>query len=109
MKRYFEPIGHKINRRNKTLQLKQDINTKVKTSEGEPEYIVPKGETRKGNSLCSLLFDKIMNQIWIEEKNKEGYKIVGLKITIVCYANDAVLIADEADDLQRQVHKLVHK
>lgn len=71
---------------------------------GETRYINIKGGIRQGDSLSPTLFNMIMDQIIYEVKKREGYRMGPHKINIVCYADDAVLVASNEDDLQRQLH-----
>lgn len=77
--------------------------TKVRMSRGETKYIPLKGGIRQGDSLSPTLFNMIMDEIIHEVKKQEGYRMGAHKITIICYADDAILIADNEDDLQRQL------
>lgn len=60
---------------------------------------------RQGDSLNPLLFNIIMDEIIGGVRNLNGYKMGNHNITILCYADDAVLIAENEDDLQRLLHK----
>lgn len=52
-------------------------------------------------ALFYVTMDKIINEV----RSLDGYKMANKKLTIFCYANDAVLPADSEDDLQRLLHK----
>lgn len=60
---------------------------------------------RTPGGISPFLFNLIMD---IEEVSAVGlgYRMGRNKINIICYADDAVLIAETEDDLQRQLHKL---
>lgn len=84
-----------------------DINsgntTKIQTNQGLTETINVLEGIRQGDSLSPFLFNIIMNKIIDAVKKRNGYKIDNKNLTILCYADDAVLIADNEDDLQRQL------
>ena len=61
---------------------------------------------RQGDSLSPFLFNVIMDKIIEDIKSLDlGYTLGKNKIDIVCYADDAVLIADSENDLQKLLHK----
>ncbi|KAI4481006.1 hypothetical protein M0802_014054 [Mischocyttarus mexicanus] len=62
------------------------------------------GEVSQDDSLSTLLFNLIMNEIICETKKQQGYGIGNHKITIICYVDDAILIAENEDNLQRQLY-----
>ena len=53
------------------------------------------------------MFSIIMDKFIDSTKAISGYKMNTRQIRIVCYADDAVLIADQEDNLQRLLHKFV--
>lgn len=56
---------------------------------------------RQGDSLSPILFNLVMDEIISSVKSvARGYNM-GTEVKIVCYADDAVLISDNEDDLQR--------
>ena len=57
-------------------------------------------ETREGDSLGPPFFNLIINEI-IAMKDMKVCKICNTEFNIICYAHDAVLIAETEDDLQR--------
>lgn len=59
---------------------------------------------RQGDSLSPLLFNIIMDEIIKNVKNRKGYKMGNKELKIICYADDAVLLAESEDDLQRLLH-----
>jgi len=62
--------------------------------------IIIKNGIRQGDSLSPMLFNLIMDKI-IENLPKElGYRMGNDLIHIICYADDAVLIADSEENLQ---------
>jgi hypothetical protein len=48
-----------------------------------------------------------MNEIIKDIKNKKGYRMENKEINIICYADDAVLIADNDDNLQRLLYQFL--
>jgi Reverse transcriptase (RNA-dependent DNA polymerase) len=61
---------------------------------------------RQGDSLSPLLFNLIMDEIILQVKNlNRGYRMGEEIISIVCYADDAILIAESEDDLQRLLYQ----
>jgi hypothetical protein len=55
---------------------------------------------RQGDSLSPLLFDIVMKEIIKDLRDLQGYPLRDENVNIVCYADDATLIADNEDDLQ---------
>lgn len=64
-------------------------------------------EIRQGDSISPTLFNLIMGEI-IKEVKGTGvdYKLDRHGIKIVCYADDAVIIYDNEDSLQRMLYRL---
>ena len=54
-----------------------------------------------GDSLSPLLFNIIMDELIIQVRKLKGYKMGDREIKTLCYADDAVLIAESEDELQR--------
>lgn len=81
--------------------------TKIKAGDNYTKNIRTPGGIRQGDSLSPFLFNLIMDKI-IEEVAAMGlgYRMGRNKISIICYADDAVIIAETENDLQRQLHKL---
>jgi len=81
------------------VRVGQELSNEVPTSDG----------VRQGDSLSPLLFNLIMDKIIqnIEETGR-GYKMGSNEVKCVCYADDAVLISDNEDDLQRQLFNLIN-
>lgn len=46
-----------------------------------------------------------MNRIISAVKDKAGRAVANKNVNIICYANDAVLIANNENDLQRLLHQ----
>jgi hypothetical protein len=85
-----------LNTGNRTkIQLQKRTSRTIQTNTG----------IRQGDSLSPILFNTIMDQIISTTKETPaGYKIGNTKLHCICYADDATLIADTEDGLQRMVH-----
>lgn len=91
------------------IQLIKDIYTgsyiKVRCN-GEMSQSIPAGRgVRQGDSLSPMLFNFMMDEIIEAVKGMRGYRMSGNNINIICYADDAILIAENEDDLQRLLFK----
>jgi hypothetical protein len=91
------------------LDLIKDINSETKTrvrANGEltKEIQTPTG-IRQGDSLSPALFNAVMDKIIESVRKQPGYQLWSLNIQIVCYADDAVLIADSEDKLQELLNQ----
>jgi len=91
------------------LHLIKDINWETKTRIRVNEELTDEIQTptgiRQGDSLSPALFNVIMDKIIEAVKRKPGYQLGSLNIQIVCYADDAVLIADSEDKLQELLNQ----
>ena len=54
--------------------------------------------------LSPMLFNIIMNEIIKKVRLSNGYHLGDTEIKILCYADDAVIIAEDENDLQRLLH-----
>lgn len=54
---------------------------------------------RQGDSLNPLLLNTIMDEILKKIKSLKGYRLGRSNVNILCYADDAVLVAENEDDL----------
>lgn len=54
--------------------------------------------------MSPLLFNLVMDEIIKKVRRLKGYKMGNENISILCYADDAVLIAENEDDLQRLLY-----
>ena len=86
-------VIRKLNTQNSTfIKIQNTLSEQVQISKG----------IRQGDSLSPTLFNLIMDQIIQQVKNKNlGYQMHNTKFNILCYADDAVLMADNENDLQR--------
>ena len=77
-----------------SIKVDSEVSKKLKISSG----------IRQGDSLSPILFNTIMDEIIKDVKcTGRGYKLIQ-EMKIVCYADDAVLISDNEDDLQRLLY-----
>ena len=58
---------------------------------------------RQGDSLSPFVLNLVMNELIKDLKNVQGYSMGNENVNIVCYADDAALVAE--NDLQRLLHK----
>ena len=73
--------------------------------EGKLTKTVPvKKGIRQGDSLSSLLFNIIINEIMEEIKTLKGYSIGDENISCLCYVDDAARIAEDENSLQRLLY-----
>ena len=79
--------------------------TKIMTENGLSEPIRTLSGVRQGDSLSPALFSLIMDELISHVKEMKGYNLGEKDINIVCYADDAVLITESEDDLQRLLHQ----
>ena len=79
--------------------------TKMMTENGLSEPIRTLSGVRQGDSLSPALFSLIMDELISHVKEMKGYNLGEKDINIVCYADDAVLITESEDDLQRLLHQ----
>lgn len=60
---------------------------------------------KQGDSLSLYLFYIIMNEIIKKVKQKGGYRVGNKELKIICYADNAIIVAEDEDDLQRLLYK----
>lgn len=90
----------------KLTNIIKDLNTNNKTKVKTPTHIsetVPITDgIRQGDSMSPTLFNLIMDKIIGKVKQiKAGYRMGRESHSIICYADDALLMAETEDDLQR--------
>lgn len=92
------------------IELVSDLNTNTRTQivtcEGISDVVFIGKGVRQGDSLSSFLFNLVMDKLIEAVRPKRGYRLGNRNVNIVCYADDAVLIADSEDGLQRLLHML---
>lgn len=90
------------------IELVKDLNTNTRTqiitAEGLSDAIVINKGVRQGDSLSAFLFNLVMDKLIRAVRPRRGYTLRNRNINIICYADDAVLIADSEDELQRILH-----
>ena len=90
----------------KTIENIYQANTIQARINGElTQKIEVNNGIRQGDSLSPLLFNIIMDELIIQVRKLKGYKMGDREIKILCYADDAVLIAESEDELQRLLHQ----
>lgn len=92
------------------IQIIKNLNTnnltQIKTELGTTHKIPVADGIRQGDSLSPTLFNLVMDEVIQTIKNLNiGYSMGGRTTNIICYADDAVLLADNEDDLQRLLYK----
>ena len=75
------------------------------TENGLSEPIRTLSGVIQGDSSSPALFSLIMDELISHVKEMKGYNVGEKDINIVCYADDAVLITESEDDLQRLLHQ----
>ena len=63
-------------------------------------WIILKNGVIQGDSLSPMLFNLIMEKIIANMPEELGYRMGNAPIHIMCYADDAVLLADSKEQLQ---------
>ena len=80
---------------------------RIKT-EGKLERKIPVNQgIRQGDSLGQLLFNIVMNEIIIYLKVLQGYSLGDENVNMLCYADDATIVADNEDGLQRLLYRFL--
>lgn len=85
----------------------KELNTTIiRTGDAETKRIPVTSGIRQDDSLSSILFNLIMDEIIKEIKEAgKGFKMVKQGMKIVCYVDDAVIISEDEDDLQKMLYK----
>ena len=100
---YDRHIPHNLVKTIENIYMENRIQAEIN---GELTNPIPAGNgIRQGDSLSPLLFNIIMDEIIKKVSKLRGYKMGEKKINILCYADDAVLVAENEDDLQRLLHQ----
>ncbi|CAG9835898.1 unnamed protein product [Diabrotica balteata] len=90
----------------KTIEnIYQNNNMEVRIDDQLTDPIDMGNELRQRDSLSPTLFNLIMDEILNTINKERGYKMENKEIRILCYADDAALIASNEDDLQRLTHR----
>lgn len=86
--------------------LNSDTTTRILVNNSLTDEVPISTGIRQGDSLSPLLFNMVMDRIIEEAKGAgHGYRTDKGAISIVCYADDALLISENEDDLQRLTHQ----
>lgn len=101
---------HKRNIHPNIIRIIEELNTEnftyVRTANKLSNKIPLTNGIRQGDSLSPILFNIIMDEIIHEVKQAgRGYRMGDKDIRIVCYADDAVIISEDEDNLQRLLYK----
>jgi len=93
------------------VKIIEELNTNTKTrimiNNTLTEEVPVSTGIRQGDSLSPLLFNIIMDRIIKEVKaTGKGFTTDKGEIKIICYADDAVLISENEDELQRMLYRL---
>ena len=89
------------------VELNTDNMTQIQIEGRKTRKIPMQTGIRQGDSLSPILFNLIMEEIISEVKTiGKGYRLGDKEIKIICYADDAVLISEDEDNLQRMLFKL---
>lgn len=87
-------------------RLNNNNTTKIKVNGQMSDDVHSPGGIRQGDSLSPFLFNLIMDEIIKEVTSLNlGYRLNKNTTSMVCYADDAAIIAETEDDLQRQLYK----
>lgn len=94
----------------KTIEIIRKMNTGnstyVKSNNTLSSQIPVSTGIRQGDSLSPVLFNVIMDQIISEVKTAgKGYRMGKKEFKIICYADDAVIISEDEDNLQRLLYR----
>lgn len=80
--------------------MNRNNTTKIKTPDGLTDTVPIATGIRQGDSLSPTLFNVVMNEIIEEVRTTDvGYKMGNKQIKVLCYADDAVLLAESENDL----------
>ena len=81
-------------------ELNSDTTARIKLNHQISGPITIKNGVRQGDSLSPMLFNFVMDKIIANLPKELGYRMGNTHIHILCYADDAVLIADSEEHLQ---------
>lgn len=107
----LENVIHLLYNRNIPINIVQTIENIYTDSKVQPRIngklikaIPVNSGIRQGDSLSPLLFNVVMDEVIKKVKLSRGYRLGDKEVKILCYADDAVLFAENEDDLQRLLH-----
>ena len=81
-------------------ELNTDTTARIRLNDRISKPIKLQNGVRQGDSLSPMLFNLIMDKIIANLPEELGYRMGNAPIHIICYADDAVLIADSEENLQ---------
>ena len=81
-------------------ELNSGTTARIKSTHQLSKPITLTNGIRQGDSLSPMLFNLVMDKIIANLPQELGYKMGRFLIHIMCYADDAVLIADSEENLQ---------
>jgi len=82
--------------------------TKIKTGNILTKAVPITTSIQQGDSLSSVLFNLIMDEIIKSVKDiKTEYNMGNNTIQILCYADDAMLFTKREDDLQKLLYRFI--
>lgn len=87
---------------NRYIRIIQELNkdTRIKTEIGLTEKVPIIAGIRQDDSLSPTLFNIVMNQIIQDvSASDEGYGMRGRQLKVLCYADNAILTAENKNDL----------
>ena len=85
-------------------QLNTNNSTRIQSGTSTTEEVQISIGIRQGDSLSPMLFNLVMDRIINQVKGVgRGYRMGQTEFKILCYADDAVLIAESEDNLQRML------
>ena len=85
-----------------------NISSKVHTSAGTSEVFTQANDLMQGECLSPTLFSLYINEIEsiMNSINQMGVEMGGVKISVLKYADDLVLISTSKDGLQEELNAL---
>jgi len=81
-------------------ELNTDATARIRLNDRISKPIKLQNGVRQGDSLSPMLFNLIMDKIIANLPEELGYRMGNAPIHIICYADEAVLIADSEENLQ---------
>lgn len=96
---YYRNIPINIVQTIENIYLNNNIQARINNKLTKPIQV--NNGIRQGDSLSPLLFNIIMDEIIKKVRVGRGYRMGNEEVTIICYADDAMICAENEDDLQR--------
>jgi len=81
-------------------ELNTDTIARIRSNNQTSRPLIIKNGARHVDSMSPILFNLIMDKIIANLPKELGYRMGNVPINIICYADDAVLIADIEEYLQ---------